>query len=180
MKNLFKLMFLLLAVFTITSCSSDDNSDNSDYAVGSTFKIDGDTYDMSQAQPNGGIIQIIGGAISEEGIAHAQILLAGMSGMKQGNVIFHLSFIQDEGISATYTAGESDQTGHYDSESSMYTINEFVNGSQEIHSGDGAEGTLKITHNSGSNYTVEFSVTYDDGVQAEGNITQDFAVQQIF
>lgn len=177
MKNLFKVAFLLFAAFAISSCSSDDDSGNG--GGGSNFKLEGQTYDMSQAQPNGGLIQIIGGDFSEEGVAHAQIVLTGLNGMKQGIVTFHLSFVEAEGISGTYTAGEMDQVGYYDSEGSSYITQEIVNGSQEIHSGEGAEGTFKITHNSDKNYTIEFNVTYDDGVQAEGNITQEFFVQQI-
>lgn len=177
MKNLFKVAFLLFAAFAISSCSSDDDSGNG--GGGSNFKLDGQTYDMSQAQPNGGVIQIIGGDFGEEGVANAQISLTGLNGTKSGIITFHLSFLENEGISGTYNEGTWDEVGAYDSEGSIYMTNETVNGSQEIQTGEGAEGTFKITHNSDNNYTIEFNVTYDDGVQAEGNITQEFFVQQI-
>lgn len=177
MKNVLKMLLVAFAIGTTVSCSSDD--DSSSEPQGSTFKIDGMSYDMSLAEPNGGVIQIING-FGEDGESTSQIMLAGANEAKMGSVVFHINFMEADGISGTYLDGDTlEEIGVFDSETSLYNTSEIVDGSQQIEMSEGAEGTFKITHNNGANYTIEFNVTYDDGTVAEGSVTQDFIVQEI-
>lgn len=175
MKNLFRSVFMLIAVYAMVSCSSDDDSGN---GGGTTFTLDGENYDMSLFQGHGSSLQIVNiGA--EENMSTGQITLIGLNGMKQGTLQFVVTFNTDEGISGTYHAGDIDEVGTYDSESANYYTSEIVDGSQEIHLGEGGEGTFKITKNSENNYSVEFEITYDDGKISKGNFTKDFFVQEV-
>jgi|GEM_PF-4080537 len=178
MKTLFRTTFLLLAVFTVFSCSSDDDNPTIIGGDGPFLTIKGGSYDMSMAQPNGGVIQIID-ENNDNGLATAQISLSGIKDTKLGNVTFYLSYVEADDISGTYMAGELGQDGYYDSEGSSYAIMEVVDETQQTDTGGGAEGTFKITHNSGNNYSVEFNVTYDNGTQAQGNFTHDFVFQHL-
>ncbi len=176
MKNLMRVFLMLFVVGAFIACSSDDDSTQEQT---STFKIDGVEYDMGQAQPNGGVIQIISG-FNEDGSSSAQIALSGSNGNKIGTVRFLINFMESDGISGTYQEGDfMDDIGVFDSEASIYMISEIVDGSQQIISSEGAEGTFKITHNANANYTIEYNVTYDDGTVSEASVTQDFVVQEI-
>lgn len=173
MKNLTKALFLSLLTIGIVSCSSDDDNGSSS----SKFTIEGTEYDMGSIEPNGGIIQIISGF---EDSNSAQISVTGINDSKSGTVRFVLNFDPAVGITGTYADGDIlDEVGVFDTDAAMYMTQEIIDGSQHIESSEGGEGTFKITHNSGANYTIEFNVTYDDGVVASGTITQDFVVQEI-
>ena len=170
MKNFFKVAFLLFATLTLSSCSSDDDSGNNG-GDSPSFSLKNETYNLV---PQGSIIQMID--MDEEG-SFAQITISGTKDSKSGTIRFIANF--DNSISGTYTDGEMGTNGTFDTEGSNYITTELINGSQEIRSEGGAEGTLKITQNQNNNYTVEFDVVYDDGVVAQGNITTDFVVQSL-
>jgi hypothetical protein len=166
MKKLIITYLGIIAVFTILSCSSDSDSNNSPI----TFSVNGNNYTLI---PSEGIVNVVSpNAYELEGNIYSRntLIINGTKGLTDvATVTFDLFVKNGESLAGIYQIST-------DQDEDTFTSIDNILGSdvrvcigwtsliattkittQEIENGNAPTGTVQITSNGGNNYTIKFN-----------------------
>ena len=190
MKN--KIWYLLLFVFTlslgIVSCSSDDDSDSA--SGGSSFKIDGTSYNLSGSSQEISVIHLDNAGTD---LRSTTVSVIGVNGTtKTGTVSFTLVYKKSLGVSGTYdivNITDGDDEDVFDTaESKGRACSGWTSALQmavispiSIESANNPSGKVTVKDNKDGTYTVQFSGKFnkykDDLTTVEKTFTVDMDVK---
>jgi hypothetical protein len=186
MKQLTKVIFQLLFLVLIFSCSSDSDSSSN-----SSFKVNNETYVLI---PSNGITIINQDAF---GMKRSSVTVSGVLGTsKLSNVAFDLYRKPSENISGTYTIFDDENSGSDDINSFVQTNNRgclgwtslvltssFMNPSnQDSGNNPNPSANITITDNGNNSFTVKFIGSYrkyDDNFNVVGTIPVEMDVTTV-
>ncbi|WP_439182291.1 hypothetical protein [Carboxylicivirga taeanensis] len=160
MKHLFKTTLALCIFLSLLSCSKDDESPNSN-----SLKADGIDFSINEAN-------IMGISAGDGGHTVINLIGGNASGVK--NLAIDIDTYTRETIpgSYSYPTEEGDKVLNDWLTNYMFTDSEMTN----ITTSNLESGRVTITHNGGSNYTLDMDLTMVDGVTFTGIYRGDFSV----
>lgn len=170
MKKLHLLAILLIGLLIASGCKKDDDTTTTNNAVG-TISVGDKKFDVEKGD---GIIQLINdgntttGAITIGGNNSTHTLVLGLS----------IEYVTADGISGDYENGDNSSSNHI-FEPWLTQVTIYTNDGLSNQNYNEPDGTLKVTHNSGNNYSVNFNMAFSDTVTVSGDLTFDFIVQQM-
>jgi len=193
MKNFFKPFTIFCAALVLlTSCSSSD-----DNATSSEFKIDNQSYTLLPTQ--GVVEQKMNNMITQQGqtFDRSTITLSGTSGTNIATVSFDLYYKDGLPVEGTYSIAETLDDNDADFFDDLVTNQKlclgwtsscavFQGGSSIAINANNPLGTVKVTKNSTTNYTIQYNGNfrkYNSSFQVTGtvpvviNITSDVLIQ---
>lgn len=184
MKKIFTLGFFVMALFTIASCDSDDDSNNS-----ASFKVDGVTYTLPPIQGLNRLQMLNALEINGNIYNRNTLVITGMNGMTLNAVVtFDLFLKQGESLAGDYQIStDQDDDNPVEMENILSTQDRACLGwtslisatnlnSQVTVSGNAPTGMIKIISNGGNNYTIQYNgnfVKIDEvaNISVEMNLT---------
>ena len=155
-----KIYVLSISLLFIGSCSSDDDASPSNM---NSIKIDGESFEILQAS-------IIGVSLGGDG--HAAISLTNENQSLMKTLMIDFEYFTEQSIEGDYAFPQIE---------TQRLLNDWLTNYSEL---DGTtntslhlqEGTLKVVHNGGDNYTITMNLIMDGGTVFSGTYTGDFIV----
>lgn len=194
MKNFFKPFTILCAALVLfTSCSSDDSTESSE------FVIDNQSYTVNPGQ--GVIEQKLNNFYTQQGqtFDRSTITINGISGTNVAAVSFDLYYKDGLPVEGTYSIAETLDDNDVDFFDDLVTNQKlclgwtslcavFQGGSSVAVNANNPIGSVTVTKNSATNYTIKFNGNYrkyNSSFQVIGtvpvviNVTSDVFIQTI-
>ncbi|CAM3880497.1 putative lipoprotein [Flavobacterium branchiophilum] len=194
MKNFFKPFTILCAALVLfTSCSSDDSTESSE------FVIDNQSYTVNPGQ--GVIEQKLNNFYTQQGqiFDRSTITINGISGTNVATVSFDLYYKDGLPVEGTYSIAETLDDNDTDFFDDLVTTQKlclgwtsmcavFQGGSSVAVNANNPLGTVTVTKNSATNYTIQYNGNfrkYNSSFQVIGtvpvviNVTSDVFIQTI-
>ncbi|WP_126971529.1 hypothetical protein [Gynurincola endophyticus] len=158
------LLALILPTLLLSACSKDKDDQKDD---SNSFMLKDTRYSVNIAS-----LQLQN---NSSGMSDAVILLTGGNGSRIGTTSFIVSFSTAGGINGTYTAASGGNVGTHGTYAAHLATYSIQNGG-DLQTGGYATGPLKITSHGNNEYSVEFTVKYNDNTEASANIKRIFTI----
>lgn len=153
---------LLFFAAILFSCSKEEVNPSAK----NTLSLDGQPFAVT-------MVSVMG--ISMDDAGHVAISFTGMDGTNTRSLAIDIEYVPSQPISGSYSFPHTSDTRHLDDWLTNYT--EF-NGSNEVSSTNLESGTVSVTDNGKSNYTITMDLEMKDGKKFSG--TYQGPVQEVF
>lgn len=163
---------VVISIVLAFGCKKDEENDNAnkEKPVG-TITLNNESFDVYAGSS---AVQLF----VDDPNTNGSISITGSNSANSLIISLAVEYPTAAGISGTYENGDFSSSSHVFSPW-LTQVSVTTNDGSTNNNYNEPDGTLQVTHNSGNNYTVDFSMTFQDTLVVSGDITMDFIEQMM-